>query len=715
MTISSFGAKEGRTKKLMIEKLFNKKKPLILVVDDSAFMRATFRNFLEDEGYEIVEAENGMEALYLFEKIKPDIVLMDYVMPGISGVTTCDKLQKLHKGKDTPVIMITSLEDESSVNLAFKSGATDYISKPINWAVLRQRLSRLIQARNTERTLHQSEAFALSIIDHAVEGILTMDMEGIIRYINPSGERMFGYVADNIIGRNINILFPKLSYSDFDFTKSEDKFIDKNKEVIGKCKDCSILPVEITISKFNVDENSYFTIIMRDITERKRYEETIKYQAFYDSLTGLPNRLLLKERIAIEISHCKQNCKKLAVMFLDLDRFKLINDTLGHDIGDKVLKEVARRLKICVGGNNTIARIGGDEFVILLPGLIHEENVGQIANKVLEVIRQPIIIENHELYLTISIGIAIYPDDGKDDETLLTNADVAMYRAKEEGKNNFQLYTPALNAKALERLALENSLRRALEYNEFIVHYQPKVDAKTEEIIGMEALIRWQHPKWGLVSPLRFIPVAEETGLIVPIGEWVLHTACNHNKSLQNAGLPPLTVAVNLSSRQFELQDLTKIVSKVLEETGLEPKYLELEITESIAMQSIEHTLKTISKLREMGVKFSIDDFGTGYSSLSQLNNFAVNKLKIDKSFVEKVDGHKDNSVIASTVLALGKSLKLGVVAEGVENQEQADFFKENNCDEMQGYFFGRPMAKEQFQKFYCEKLKILNNNKKML
>jgi diguanylate cyclase (GGDEF)-like protein/PAS domain S-box-containing protein len=690
----------------MIGKIFDKKNPLILVVDDSVFMRSTFRHFLVNEGYEIVEAENGMDAIYLFEKIKPDIVLMDYVMPGINGVETCARLQELTDGNNTPVIMITSLEDEDSVNLAFDAGATDYISKPINWAVLKQRLNRLIKARRTEKDLDKSEAFATSIIDHAVEGILNIDLEGMIKYINPSAEKIFGYEAKEITGENINILLPMLSYKDLNYHGNKDKSIDTNKEIIGKRKDNSTLPIELTISKFSVEQNTYFTMIMRDITERKRYEETIKYQAFYDSLTGLPNRLLLKERIAIEISHCKQTGNKLAVMFLDLDRFKLINDTLGHDIGDKLLKETAKKLHMCVAKDATIARIGGDEFVILLPGLVHEENVGQTASKILEIIRQPAIIDDHELYLTISVGITIYPDDGEDDETLITNADVAMYRAKEQGKNNFQLYTPALNAKALERLSLENYLRRALEYNEFVVYYQPKVNAATEEIIGMEALIRWKHPNWGLVPPMKFIPIAEETGLIVPIGEWVLSTACAHNKALQNAGLPPLTVAVNLSSRQFELQDLTKIVSKVLKETGLEAEYLELEITESIAMQNVEHTLKTISQLRAMGVKFSIDDFGTGYSSLSQLNNFAVNKLKIDKSFVEKVDGSKDNSVIASTVLALGKSLELDIVAEGVENEEQVKFFKQNNCDEMQGYFFGRPMPNEDFQKFFREKLK---------
>lgn len=537
----------------MIEKMFDKKKPLILVVDDSKLMRHTLRDFLENQNYEVIEASNGMEALSVFDNLKPDIVLMDFVMPGMDGVATCFQLQKLPDGKNSPIIMITSLEDEKSVNLAFEAGATDYINKPINWAVLRQRLRRLLRARHTEITLNQSEAFARSIIDHAIEGIITTDSNGIIKYINPAAEQIFGYESSDAIGKNINVFIPNICYKDHDNPDNGYEFIDINREIIGQKSDNSVIPIDLTVSKFYVREKCFFTMIMRDITERKRYEEMIKYQAFYDSLTSLPNRLLLKERIDIEISHAKHTNQKLAVMYLDLDRFKLINDTLGHDIGDKLLKEISKRLKACIGIDDTVARLGGDEFVILLPGITEEENAGKIANKILEAIRQPLIIDEHKLYLTISIGVTIYPDDGEDDDTLLTNADVAMYRAKEKGKNNFQLYTSSLNAKALERLALENSLRRAIEYNEFIVYYQPKVDAKTEDVIGMEALIRWQHPNWGLVPPLKFIPLAEETGLIVPIGEWVLRTACAQNKALQNAGLPPLTVAVNLSARQFEL------------------------------------------------------------------------------------------------------------------------------------------------------------------
>ena len=683
----------------MIDKIFDKRNFLVLVADDSKFMRFTMRKNLEEDGYKVIEAENGKQVLSLFEEFKPDIILIDYIMPEVNGVIACSQLRELPDGKDIPVIMITSLEDENSVNTAFEAGTTDYISKPINWAVLRKRISRLLYTRHTEKVLNRSEAFAHSIINHAVEGIITIDINGNIEYINPAVEKTFNYSTNELLGRNIDLLISELYYKD-------EGLQNTNIELIGHRKDKSIFPIELTIIKFYVDKKCFFTIISRDITDRKNYEETIRYQALYDSLTGLPNRLLLRERIVHEISHAKHTNMKLAVMYLDLDRFKLINDTLGHDIGDKLLKEVAKRFQNCLSSTDTLSRIGGDEFIILLPKIVREEHVAKLANKLLEVTREPFIIDTHEFYISVSIGITIYPEDGETAETLMTNADVAMYRAKENGKNGFQIYTAALNEKALERLALENSLRRAIEYKEFTIYYQPKVNTITEQVVGMEALIRWQHPNWGLVPPQKFIPLAEETGLIIPIGEWVLHTACVQNKALQNAGFPPLTVAVNLSPIQFELQDLAKMVSEILQETGLEPQYLELEITESIAMQNVEHTIKTINELKNMGIKFAIDDFGTGYSSLSQLTSFSVNKLKIDKSFVCQINGDYDNSIIASTIMALGKSLKIDVVAEGVETQEQANFFKENTCNEMQGYFYGKPMSNEDFLKFYCKKLK---------
>lgn len=806
-----------------------KNNSLILVVDDSKFMRLKLRQVLESDGYTVIEAEDGAQALSIYERFRPDIILMDCVMPVMDGFTACARLQELPGGDRTPVIMITSLNDDKAVDLAFDAGTTDYITKPIHWAVLRQRVRRMLRARQTEASLDQSQAFAQSIINHALDGIITVDTRGIIHSFNPASERIFGYMSGEVIGQKINALMPKLTCSEndcylvIDQDDGKGRVIGTSKELTGRRKDGSTLPIELTVSEFLVGEHQLFTVILRDITERKRaeealreseeryraltentydliseisidgrylyltpnykdvlgyetseflgkrvtdfihpedrpavmtgfrrvfehfalgqvvyrnmhkngelrwfestgktyqtvtgelrvvfvsrditerqrYEETIRHQAFHDALTGMPNRLLLKDRLTLAMAHAKRNRQMLAVLFLDLDRFKLINDTLGHATGDQLLQRIAMRLKECVREDDTVARMGGDEFTLLLPEITQAENAAKVAHKILEAIRQPLDIGGHELYITTSVGIVLYPNDGEDAETLLKNADTAMYRAKEKGRNNYQLYTPAMNAKAFERLAMENSLRRALEREEFVVHYQPRLNINTGEIIGMEALVRWQTPDRGLVPPGEFIPVAEETGLIVPIGEWVLHTACAQNKAWQDAGFPPVRVAVNLSARQFQLQNLVATVSRVLKETGLDPHWLELEITETVAMQNAEYATGMLKELKDMGIELSIDDFGTGYSSLSYLKRFPINKLKIDKSFVNEIGTDKDHAAIASTIIVLGQSLKLGVVAEGVETEEQLDFLKLHQCNEMQGFLFGRPVSAGEFE-----------------
>ncbi|MCL6635389.1 MAG: EAL domain-containing protein [Peptococcaceae bacterium] len=688
-------------------------KSLVLVVDDSKLMRLKLRRIMEDEGYTVIEAENGAQALSAFAEHHPDLILMDCVMPEMDGFAACARLQGLPGGSRTPVVMITSLEDDHAVELAFASGATDYITKPINWAVLRHRVRRLLYARQTEASLDRSEAFAQSVINHALDGIVTIDAAGTIQSFNPASERIFGFSAAEALGRNINMLIPGFFCNEFEcyFAGSrhggESDFFGRIMEVEGRRKDGSAFPIELAASKFHVDEQIMFTVILRDITERKRYEETIRHQAFHDALTGLPNRMLFKDRLTLAIAHAKRNKQILAVLFLDLDRFKLINDTLGHALGDQLLQMTAQRLMETVREDDTVARLGGDEFTLLLPGINKAENAAKVAQKVIEAIRNPFTIGQHELYITTSVGVALYPSDGEDAETLLKNADAAMYLAKEKGRNNYQLYTPAMNARAFERLELENSLRRALEKGEFVVYYQPKIKMDTGKIVGMEALVRWQHPEKGLVPPADFIPVAEETGLIIPLGEWVLRTACRQNKAWQDRGFPPMRVAVNLSARQFQLQNLVETIARILEETGLEPRWLELEITESVAMQNAEYTVKMLHELKEMGIQLSIDDFGTGYSSLSYLKRFPIDKLKIDKSFVREIGMDKDNEVIASTVIVLGKSLKIGVNAEGVENEEQLDFLKKHQCDEMQGYLFGRPVPPEEFEKLFEDRSRI--------
>jgi diguanylate cyclase (GGDEF)-like protein/PAS domain S-box-containing protein len=430
---------------------------------------------------------------------------------------------------------------------------------------------------------------------------------------------------------------------------------------------------------------------------RKQAEERIIRLAHYDELTGLANRNMFGQCLNHALARARRNGKLLAVLFIDLDRFKNINDTLGHDAGDRVLKEVAERLQGCLRASDTIGRLGGDEFVVLLEEMPQPVYCGTVAQKILATIAKPVTVGEQNFQLTASIGISAYPADGEDAQNLLKNADVAMYRAKEQGKNNYQFYSAQMNVHSLEHLEMESDLRRALERNEFLLHYQPKVDVVSGRITGMEALVRWQHPGKGLIPPLQFIPLAEETGLIVPIGEWVLKTACARNKSWHEQGLPPLRVAVNLSARQFAHEGLLQDVENILHETGLDPTLLELEITESLVMQNPARAVKRLNELKAMGIHLSIDDFGTGYSSLSNLKHFPIETLKIDRSFIRDLPADADDSAITLAILAMAHSLKLKVIAEGVETVEQLNFLRDHLCDEVQGYYFSKPLSELEF------------------
>ncbi len=425
---------------------------------------------------------------------------------------------------------------------------------------------------------------------------------------------------------------------------------------------------------------------------RKRAEERVRHLANYDELTGLPNRSMFHQRVGHALAQARRNARVLAILFIDLDRFKNINDTLGHDAGDRVLKEIADRLRGCLRESDTVGRLGGDEFVVLTEELAQPAQVAAVAQKILAAVARPIVLETREVHITGSIGISTYPGDSEDMQSLMKNADIAMYRAKELGKNNYQFYSARMNVHTLERLAMESDLRRALERNEFLLHYQPKVDIGSGRIAGVEALIRWQQPGKALIPPAQFIPLAEETGLIVPIGEWVLRTACLQNKSWQDQGLPRLRTAVNLSARQFAHENLVQDVARVLSETGLAPAALEFEITESMVMSNPERAVRLLDQFKNMGIHLSIDDFGTGYSSLSYLKRFPINSVKIDRSFIRDLPGDGDDAAITEAIIAMAHSLRLRVIAEGVETEEQLRFLRAHGCDEMQGYHFSRPL-----------------------
>lgn len=441
-----------------------------------------------------------------------------------------------------------------------------------------------------------------------------------------------------------------------------------------------------------------FSRIVANGLERKQAEETIRYLAYYDTLTGLPNRLMFESRLVLALDHASRNGEMLAVIFIGLDRFKNINDTLGYATGDLLLKAVAGRLSGAVGKSDTLACMGGDEFMLLLPEIRRVEDAASIAQKILDQFQKPFLVEGCELYITASIGISIYPHDGYSVEVLMKNADTAMCRAKDMGRNNYQFFTADMNVSITKQLNMVNSLRHAFEKEELVIYYQPKVDIKTGRVIGMEALVRWQHPELGLISPEEFIPVAEETGLIVPIGEWVMRTACAQNKAWQDAGFPPLRVAVNLSARQFQDKSLINTISGILKETGLEPCYLELEITESTVVRDMDFTVTMLRRLKEMGIHISLDDFGVGYSSLRYLIIMTIDALKIDQSFIRDLFNNPKNKAIISSIISLAHNLNLEVTAEGVETEEQLDFLKKHQCDSMQGFLFSKPLTAEEFE-----------------
>ena len=437
-----------------------------------------------------------------------------------------------------------------------------------------------------------------------------------------------------------------------------------------------------------------------DITERKRAEEQVKRLAFHDALTELPNRLLFHDRLAMAIAQAARKPQRLAVLFLDLDRFKVINDSLGHSTGDELLRGVAERLRSCVREGDTVARLGGDEFTVLIAGLAADEDTLKVAHKILETIRLPFRIDDRELFVTTSIGVALYPTDGLDAETLVRNADTAMYRAKDQGRDHCQLYTPAMNSRALERLSLESRLRQALQNEELVVHYQPVVDLATGAVRGAEALLRWRHPELGLLPPSEFIPLAEASGLILGVGDWVLRRACEQMRRWHGRGFASLSVAVNLSTRQFLQADLVSQVTRALAESGLDAAALDLEITETNAMHNAEASIVTLAGLKAVGIRISLDDFGTGYSSLSYLKRFPIDSIKLDQSFVHDVTSDPDDAAIATAVIAMAHSLKLAVVAEGVETEEQLAFLRQHGCDRMQGHLFAPALPADDFEAF---------------
>ena len=534
------------------------------------------------------------------------------------------------------------------------------------------------------------------VFENSREAIVIADADNHIITVNQAFTKITGYLPEEVQGKNPKILASGEHGPDFyaAMWQSIRNAGHWQGEIWNRRKNGEVYPEWLSISSVSDEYGklTHYIGIFADISELKAADERIRFLAQHDALTGLPNRSLLQDRLLQAMANAQRDKEQLAVLFLDLDHFKTINDSLGHHIGDRLLQQVAARLTASVRAIDTVSRQGGDEFVVVLVQLKNPSDAAQLARKILLAISQPYDIDGLELHVTPSIGIAVYPEDGEDTESLIKNADAAMYHAKENGRNNYQYFTENLNTRAFERLTLENSLRRALEHGELLLHYQPLVELPSGAIVGAEALIRWQHPDFGLVPPDRFIPVAEDTGLIVPIGEWVIQEACRQNKAWQDAGLPAIPVAVNLSAMQFRQKNLAEVIGQILVETGLDANYLELELTESAIMSAAESTTKIMHSFKSMGLRLSVDDFGTGYSSLGYLKHFPIDKLKIDRTFVRDVSTDPDDAAIASAVIALAHSLRLKVIAEGVENQEQLEFLLREGCDGAQGYYYSKPL-----------------------
>ncbi|MDT4895087.1 MAG: hypothetical protein QOH25_164 [Acidobacteriota bacterium] len=697
------------------------KRTRILIADDDAQIREVLHELL-GEDYDCAEVSSAEEALAVLRTEEFDLVLSDIMMGGITGLQMVPQVLQL--SPDTVVIMISGEQNIESAIEALRVGAFDYITKPFDLRHVEAAVKRALEHHELRQSKRYYENFleemvkqrtgelnkanqTLSVLIQASPlAIFVLDREGNVSLWNPAASEMFGWSESEVL----NHPFPLMPEGKEEAFRAglEDALSGKlvtDYETRRRKKDGSAIDVNVwTAALYDVSgEISGIMAIVADITERKQSEARINYLAYHDTLTGLLNRVSFEEHLVESVARAATDGGPLAVMFLSLDRFRKFNDTLGHIIGDQLLRSVAERLTLSLHEGQTVARFGSEEFAFLLTRIKEAEEAAQTARDLHSILDAPFNVEGHELYVSASIGISLYPDDGRDAQGLLKSAGAALYRAKQSGGSNYQFYTADMNERALHRLALENQLRWALEREEFRVYYQPQVNIDTGQITGMEALVRWQHPEMGLIAPAEFIPLAEDTGLIAPIGEWVLKAACAQTKSWRDCGFNNLRVAVNLSPRQFQQPDLVLIIKRMLEETGLDASSLELEVTESSVMKNAESAISTLGELKAMGIKISIDDFGSGYSSLSYLKHLPIDVLKIDQSFVRDMTSDPKDAAIVMAIIQLAHSLQLQVIAEGVETEEQLRFLRLLRCDAMQGFLFCRPLAVADFEQFLFE------------
>jgi diguanylate cyclase (GGDEF)-like protein/PAS domain S-box-containing protein len=675
----------------------------LLIIEDSEDDAALLGRTLRQSGYE-VDSERVDSARDLVQALKRkwDIIISDHSMPHFSGNEALKIVRKL--SPEVPFIFVSGTIGEEAATEAMRVGAQDYVLKTNLKRLVPAVQRELREVENRSRLKEQVQSDQI-ILNSIGEAVLSTDISGTVTYLNRAAERMTGWSCKEAAGRPMAEVFRILDATSRRTTLNPIQMeVGKNRPVqlrpncILIRRDGLEMPIEVSVSPLHDRRGqvSGAVTVVRDVTAARAMSLQMTHSALHDVLTGLPNRMLLIDRVNRAIALASLHMKKFAVLFLDLDGFKHINDSLGHPVGDKLLQSVAKRLADCVCPSDTISRQGGDEFVVLLQEVDQPDEAATMARRILEAVAGAHSVGQHNLHVTTSIGLSVYPDDGLDAETLIKNSDTAMYQAKENGRQTYEFFTPAMNVRAVERQSIEESLRHALERQEFTLNYQPMVNLKSGAITGIEALIRWRHPRRGLLYPPQFISVAEEFGLIVPIGCWVLREGCRQAKAWQDSGLPLMRIAINISAVELRAKTFVEGVRAILRETGLEPRCLELELTETFLMQDTKSTAVVLHALKNMGVTLALDDFGTGYSSLSYVRRFPIDTLKIDYSFVRNLATDADDASVVSAVINMGKSLHMRVVAEGIETPEQLLMLREQRCPEGQGFYFSHPVVAEE-------------------